>query len=155
VVLDGSLFEKGQGGHTSGHGPHGPATLGYSNRGQRRRRTNTVSPSRGMEPMPQGGDGIDIFIVLVFPVASILPLGGPRLGVSVGAALEAPRGRACCRVLRHSMAVLVCLSSSALEAPRVGALAMVVPAAGNSGPGSQLQQLVQEPHKTKLKVENR
>jgi hypothetical protein len=74
-VLDGSLFEKEQGGHTFGHGPHGVATLGYSNRGQRRRRTNTVPPSRVMEPMPQGGDGVHIVIVLVFPVASILPLG--------------------------------------------------------------------------------
>jgi hypothetical protein len=91
VVLDGSLFEKEQGGHTFGHGPHGAATLGYSNRGQRRRRTNTVPPSRVMEPMPQGGDGVDIVIVLVVPVASILPLGVPRLGVGVGAALEAPR----------------------------------------------------------------
>ena len=53
VVLDGSLFEKEQGGHTFGHGPHGTATLGYSNRSQRRRRTNTVPPSRLMEPMPQ------------------------------------------------------------------------------------------------------
>ena len=51
VVLDGSLFEKEQGGHTFGHGPHGAATLGCSNRSQRRRRPNTVHPSRLMEPM--------------------------------------------------------------------------------------------------------
>ena len=51
-----------------------------------------------MEPMPQGGDGVDIVIVIVVPVASIVPLGVPRLGVGAGA----------------------------LEAPSVGALAMVV-----------------------------
>ena len=51
--------------------------------------------------MPQGGDGVDIVIVLVVPVTSILPLGVPRLGVGVGAAL-------------------------ALEGPGVGALATVV-----------------------------
>ena len=28
-----------------------------------------------MEPMPQGGDGEDIVIVIVVPVTSILPLG--------------------------------------------------------------------------------
>jgi len=38
-----------------------------------------------MEPMPQGGDGVDIVIVPVVPVASIFPLGVPRLGVGVGA----------------------------------------------------------------------
>jgi hypothetical protein len=91
VVLDGSLFEKGQGGHTFGLGPLGVATRGYANRSQGRRRTNTVPPSRLMEPMPQGGDGVDIVIVLVVPVASILPLGVPRLGVGVGAALVGPR----------------------------------------------------------------
>jgi hypothetical protein len=34
-----------------------------------------------MEPIPQGGDGVDIVIVLVVPIASILPLGLPSLGV--------------------------------------------------------------------------
>jgi hypothetical protein len=43
-----------------------------------------------MEPMPQGGDGEDIVIVIVVPAASILPLGVSRLGVGVGAAREAP-----------------------------------------------------------------
>ena len=89
MVLDGSLFEKEQGGHTFGLGPHGAATLGYSNRSPRRRKTNTVPPSRLMEPMPQGGDGVDIVIVLVVPVASIVPLGVPRLCVGVGAKPQA------------------------------------------------------------------
>ena len=43
-----------------------------------------------MEPMPQGGDGEDIVIVIVVPVASILPLGVPRVGVGVGAAWKPP-----------------------------------------------------------------
>ena len=43
-----------------------------------------------MEPMPQGGDGEDIVIDTVVPVASILPLGVPRVGVGGGAAREAP-----------------------------------------------------------------
>ena len=51
AVLDGSLFEKEQGGHTFGHGPHGAATFGGSNRSQRRRRPNTVHLSLMMEPM--------------------------------------------------------------------------------------------------------
>ena len=51
AVLDGSLFEEEQGGHTFLHGPYGAATLGGSNRSQRRRRPNTVHPSRVMEPM--------------------------------------------------------------------------------------------------------
>ena len=40
-----------------------------------------------MEPTPQGGDWEDIVIDTVVPIASILPLGVPRLGVGGGAAL--------------------------------------------------------------------
>ena len=63
--------KKNQGGHTFGLGPHGSATLGCSNRSQRRRRTNKVPPSRLMEPMPRGGDGVYIFIFLFFPFSRI------------------------------------------------------------------------------------
>jgi hypothetical protein len=51
AVLDGSLFEKEQGGHTFVPRPHGAATIGGSNRSQRRRRPNTVHPSRLMGSM--------------------------------------------------------------------------------------------------------
>ena len=51
AVLDGSLFEKEQGGHTFVPRPHGAATIGGSNRSQRRRRPNTVHPARLMGPM--------------------------------------------------------------------------------------------------------
>jgi hypothetical protein len=44
-----------------------------------------------MEPMPQGGYGEDIVIVIVVPVETILPLGAPRVGVGGGAALVEPR----------------------------------------------------------------
>jgi hypothetical protein len=70
-----------------------------------------------MEPTPQGGDGEDIVIDTVVPVASILPLGVPRVGVGGGAARER--------------------KSPAREAPAVGALAMVepMPASRNGRPG--------------------
>ena len=51
AVLDGSLVEKEQGSHTFVPRPHGAATIGGSNRSQRRRRPNTVHPARLMGPM--------------------------------------------------------------------------------------------------------